>query len=121
MAKPDSVLKRLRTICLSLPEVTEVVTWGHPTFRAGRKDFAVFEQYRGEWCIAFREGHAWQHSLLDDPRFYFTPYAGKHGWVSLRINGPLDWSEVKELVLQSYRQVALKRMLKAMGESKGKS
>jgi hypothetical protein len=42
-------LKRLRSICLTLPEAAEVEAWGHPTFRAGRKmfaDLADFEQIR---------------------------------------------------------------------------
>jgi len=30
------------------------------------------------------------------------------------VDGPLDWREVEDLVLQSYRQVALKRMLAAL-------
>jgi hypothetical protein len=34
--------------------------------------------------------------------------------VSLRLNNKTDWQEVADLVLEAYRQVALKRMLKAL-------
>jgi predicted DNA-binding protein (MmcQ/YjbR family) len=49
-----AVLKRLRKVCLSLPETSETVKWGHPTFVAGQKMFAVLDEYRGRPCIAFR-------------------------------------------------------------------
>ena len=119
MIDPIQVLQRLRAICLALPEAVEVVTWGHPTFRAGRRDFVVWEHYHGEWCIALRVGRSLQRELLKDARFYLTPYVGKHGWVSLRATGPLDWVEVAALAHQSYRQVAIKRMLRAFDGSRG--
>jgi len=37
---PDAV-KRLRSICLALPETTEVEAWGEPTFRVKGKIFAM--------------------------------------------------------------------------------
>ena len=30
----EKVLKRVRSLCLALPEACEVEAWGHPTFRA---------------------------------------------------------------------------------------
>ena len=38
----DPYLSRLRAVCLALPESVEVEAWGRPTFRAGKKIFAVF-------------------------------------------------------------------------------
>ncbi len=37
----EKALKRLRSICLALPEAVEIEAWGHPTFRAGKKMFAA--------------------------------------------------------------------------------
>src|SRR5262245_34818740 len=31
-----AAIKRLRAICLALPEVTEKIAWGEPTWRAGK-------------------------------------------------------------------------------------
>ena len=39
----DPYLSELRAVCLALPESAEVEAWGRPTFRAGKKMFAVFE------------------------------------------------------------------------------
>ncbi len=60
-----------------------------------------------------------QEELLRDGRFYPTPYAARQGWVSLRLDGKTDWSEVKSLIREAYRQVALQRMLKALDAGQG--
>jgi predicted DNA-binding protein (MmcQ/YjbR family) len=109
--KPDTALPKLRKICLALPEVVETVTFGNPTFKAGKRTFVVLDKYKGEYAIAFKATLADQTALTLDPRFYITPYSGNHGWVSLRLNARMDWEEVGALALMSYRLVALKRML----------
>src|SRR6266567_8131855 len=38
----DPYLAQLREVCLAFPESCEVEAWGRPTFRAGKKLFAVF-------------------------------------------------------------------------------
>jgi predicted DNA-binding protein (MmcQ/YjbR family) len=108
------ILTRLRPICLALPEANEIETWGHPTFRAGTKTFAVLETYQGKLSIACKCAPRDAHALLEDARFYVTPYAGKHGWLSLQVGSRVDWDEVREFVVGSYRLVALKRMLAAL-------
>jgi len=112
--KPEAMLERLRRICLALPETSEVQSWGHPNFRAAKKTFAVFEQYQGEWAICCKVLRSHQALFLKDPRFYRTPYIGHQGWVSLRVAGRLDWEEIEELVVGSYRLVASAQMLKAL-------
>jgi predicted DNA-binding protein (MmcQ/YjbR family) len=112
----EDVLKRLRKVCLSLPETSETVKWGHPTFVAGQKMFAVLDEYRGRPCIAFRTDPLRQAELLRDPRFYAAPYAAAHGWVCMHADRRLDWRYVSELLRGSYRMAALKRMLAALEE-----
>jgi predicted DNA-binding protein (MmcQ/YjbR family) len=110
----ERALARVRSICLALPEAREVEAWGHPTFRAGKKMFAALGQDQGGVALGLGVGHDRQEQLLEDARFFPTPYAARLGWVSLRIDGKTDWEEVRGLVRQAYRQVALKRMLKAL-------
>ncbi len=110
----ERALKELRALCLALPEATEVEAWGHPTFRAGKKLFAAFGEDAGTLALGLKVGFDRQDELLEDDRFFPTPYAARQGWVSLRIDGDTDWDEVRGLVREAYRQVALKRMLKAL-------
>jgi predicted DNA-binding protein (MmcQ/YjbR family) len=102
----DKILGKLRTICLSLANTAERTSWGHPTFTVHGRPFAVFEQYKKEWCICFCVELVHQGLFLKDPRFIMTPYIGKQGWVSLRIHAaPIRWTEVRHLIAESHRLI----------------
>jgi predicted DNA-binding protein (MmcQ/YjbR family) len=104
---PPDVLKRLRSLCARLPDVTEVAAWGHPNFQCRGKTFAVLEAYQGQWAIAFRTELArQQHWVETDSRFYVTPYLGKRGWVSFRIGQRVPWRNVRAWLGESHRLTA---------------
>ena len=108
MLSEKAMLKKPRAICLRLPAATEGVSFGHRRFRIEGKMFAV-EEYKGELGICLKVGTLLQGVFLEDPRFFRTPYIGKHGWVTLRVHAaPLDWNEIRELVKGSYQLVAPK-------------
>jgi predicted DNA-binding protein (MmcQ/YjbR family) len=110
----SDLLAVLRQECLGLPEVRETVKWGHPTFEAGKRMFAVLDHYGDRPCIAFRASPERRERLLADERFFEPPYAARHGWVCLRTEGALDPKELQDLLRTSYRLVALKWMLAAL-------
>ena len=119
MARPpvydesDPYLAELRRICLALPEAVEVEAWGRPTFRAGKKIFAVFTVDGDEHpAVIFKPDGSERDAISADDRVYSPPYFGPAGWLALDFAaGPVDWTEVAELVESSYRLVALKRMI----------
>jgi phosphoribosylglycinamide formyltransferase-1 len=46
-------------------------------------------------------------------RFYLPAYIGPRGWIALRLDrGKVDWDEVAELVMGSYRLIAPKSLVK---------
>lgn len=106
-------LKKLRTLLTKLPEGQEVEAWGHPTFRAGKKLFAIFGDYEGKPAIAIKSTPAEQAGLTERPEYYLPPYVANAGWVGVRIQ-KVKWKEVETLLIKGYRLVALKRMLKAL-------
>ena len=116
----DRVLGRLRKLCLSLPETTETDSWGHPNFRAGKRTFVTYEWIRGGPTIAFRLTPDEVRRREKARGFLPTPY-GRGQWVSMETGSRLDWRLVEALVLESYKQVAIKRMIRALEESSGKS
>ena len=109
----DPFLSDLRRLALALPESCEVEAWGRPTFRAGKKIFAVFTGINEErYSVVFKPEAAERPALMEDPRFYVPPYWGASGWLALDFTAAaVDWEEVAELLEASYRQVALKRMI----------
>jgi predicted DNA-binding protein (MmcQ/YjbR family) len=110
----DPILIKIRSICLALPETKEVEAWGHPTFRAGKKMFAGCGSEAGNWQLGMKMSFDRQSQLLEDERFFPTPYAARQGWVSLSVNAKTDWAEVAALIEEAYRQVAMRRMLKIL-------
>ena len=113
----DPYLAGIREVFLAFPESVEVEAWGRPTFRAGKKIFGVFSGTdEHPWGLIFKPDSDERAPLLEDERFYSPPYFGPSGWLALDLEAaPVDWDEVRELADASYRQVALKRMLNALG------
>ena len=109
----DHVLDRLRAICLALPEAIESGGVGDPTFKVRDKIFAM-RHHVGErmtmWCKA---PPGVQDILVgsNPERFFVPPYVGHHGWVGLWLDGEIDWEELADLVLESYRMTAPKRLV----------
>ena len=120
-ADGDPVLAALRARALAFPEAVEVEAWGRPTFRAGKKIFAVYtsgDEHAA--AMVFKPDPDERLALLEDERCYVPPYFGPSGWLALDLAvAPVDWDEVEELLDASYRLVALKRMVKALDERSG--
>lgn len=116
MGADDPLLAKLRTLCLALPELSEVSSWGHPNFRGGKRVFVTYEWLQGSVpTIAFRLDPARVRRLTREKGFVPTPF-GRGQWISLEADRRPKWSLVEELVLEAYRTVALKRMLRALDE-----
>src|SRR5512147_1805325 len=111
----DDPLSRLRKVCLALPEATEKVAWGEPTFRVRDKIFAMFtDNHHGDgrvalWCKA-PPGVQEVVVGADPRRFYVPPYVGHKGWIGVRLDVTVDWDEVADLVKDSYLMTAPKRL-----------
>ena len=112
----DPYLTDVRRVFLDFPEAVEVEAWGRPTFRAGRKIFGVFSGTdERPWGVIFKPDSDERASLLGVGLFNSPPYFGPNGWLALDLAAaPVDWTEVRELADASFRQVALKRMLRAL-------
>ena len=102
----ETLLPRLRRICLRLPGTLETTSWGHPAFKAGGKTFCVIETYKGHLTLCFKLPAADAAAALSDARFFKSPYVGNKGWVSLIVEGAPAWREVAELALKSYCETA---------------
>jgi hypothetical protein len=111
-------LVRLRKICLALPEAHEVEAWGEPTFRVRNKLFAMYasaSNHHGAgrhavWCkAAAGNQQVMVHARPD--RFFVPPYVGPSGWVGVFLDVDTDWSEIAELMRDSYVLVAPKRLV----------
>ena len=112
----DPLVERVRGICMVFPEAAEVLAWGRPTFRAGKKVFVIVSSSMDRpYSIVFKPDADERLAHLQDGRFFSPPYWGPSGWLGIDIDGPqTDWTELGELIDTSYRQVALQRQLGAL-------
>ena len=108
---PDPTLDRIRTICLALPDAREEPSQGNPTFRAGKKTFALLDTVQGRRCLAFKATLEHQARLCSSARFLVAPHVGARGWTCMRLDGEVDWEQVRSLVEGSYKMVLRKHAL----------
>ncbi len=117
--------ERVTAICLALPEVTAVD--GHPPHRgfkvAGKNLgwFTVNEHGSGRIALIVRAEAKENEALVasDPERFELPKYVARHGYVSCFLDlpkRPVDWSEVTELVRDSYRLQAPKRLVRLLDD-----
>jgi hypothetical protein len=116
----NAALERVRAICLALPEATEKIAWGEPTWRAG-KIFVMFSNHHhGDphvaiWCNA-AEGVQEALVRADPKHFFRPPYVGPGGWVGVRLDTGLDWSVVASVIKDAYRVTAPARLVRQLDE-----
>ena len=113
----DGLVQHVRDLCLALPEVTERLSHGEPTwFIRDKKTFVNLDDHHhgadhlAIWCAA--PPGAQEALVAADPEVFFRPpYVGHRGWLGVRIDRGLDWSEVAAIVEDAYRQVAPKTLI----------
>jgi hypothetical protein len=117
-----ALVERLRTICTSLPEVTERPSHGAPTFFVKNKTFlTVWAQGHHDhtfphlWCAAPAGA---QEMLIADnaDRIFRPPYVGHRGWIGVRLDGKPDWAQIEDLCEDAYRVVAPPRLVVKLDE-----
>jgi hypothetical protein len=109
-------LDALTKICLALPETRREDKESHCAFLVGKKTFAYYlNNHHGDniisVCCKVLPGENTFLVESNPDRFYLPAYIGPRGWIGLRMDLPkLNWSEVKELILGSYLQLAPKKL-----------
>ena len=118
---PTNPVLRLRRICLALPETTERLSHGEPTwFVRDKKTFVTYADHHHDDRLAFWSAapQGAQASLVasDPQRFFVPPYVGHRGWLGVYLDVPVDWLEIADIVEDGYRVVAPKRLVAALDE-----
>jgi hypothetical protein len=110
----DKQLKRVRALAKSLPDVTEKISHGSPTFFVKKKSFASFlNNHHNDgrlalWCMAPPGAQA---MLVDsNPDHYFVPpYVGHMGWVGVRLDKDNEWPQIAAVLEAAYEARAAKK------------
>jgi hypothetical protein len=124
-AQRGKALDRLRALCLALPETSERLSHGSPSFFVREKKCFVMlvDNHHGDgrfgiWCAAPPGGR--QLLVEADPeKFFVPPYVGHRGWLGVRLHGAVDWDELAGIVEDAYATVAPRRVVEQLGDERG--
>jgi hypothetical protein len=116
-------LRRLRRLCLALPDANEIESHGEPAFRV-RKLFAMYaspDNHHGRgrpavWIKA-RAVNQGLMVIAHPDRFFVPPYVGPLGWIGVWLDGTVDWDEVDGLLRDGYRLIAPKKLIARLDAS----
>ena len=77
-----------------------------------KKIFAMVARERGSTTASMKASRQDQAAMLaEGAPFFYPAYVGSKGWIGVDLRAPaLDWGEVAEIVHQSYRLVAPRRL-----------
>ena len=118
---PDDIFERVRTLCLALPEVTVRVDGSRTRTRSTAHSFDI---RRRSFCLLVaREGRTGKpvpllvlrvdrderEELLSIGHPFFASRAGRDR-IGVLLTDDTDWEGIRELVTESYRNLAPKKL-----------
>ncbi len=111
-------VERLRELCLALPEATEKLSHGEPTWFVRKVFVSLADHHHDDrlafWCAA-PPGVQEELVAADPERFFRPPYVGHRGWLGVYLDVEVDWAEIAEIVTDAYRCVAPRKLVALLG------
>lgn len=110
-------LAKVRELALGLPEMTERVSHGAPSwFVRDKKLIATFyDDHHDDGMLALWTAapDGVQATLIEtEPeRFFRPPYVGHRGWIGVRLDVDVEWDEIAQILEDAYRCVAPKKLI----------
>ena len=123
---PEVIAERVRALCLALPEVTVRVNASLTRTRSAAHSFDI---RRRSFCLlvawadpagqpvpllVLRAGPDERQALLSTGHPFFPTRAGRDR-IGVLLTGDTDWEEIRELVTDSYRILAPKKLTALLG------
>lgn len=107
-------LKRIRRICATLPETTEKLSHGEPTFFVHKKVYAMFSNHHhndGHIAVLLPTPLGMQAVLIEaaPEKFFKPPYVGVRGWVGIELDC-IDDQELASYLYEAWRLIAPKKL-----------
>jgi hypothetical protein len=118
---PEAIVERVSGFCMALPEVTVRVDYSLTTTRSTVQSFDI---RRRSFCLLVAVGDRIgervpllvlradpddREVLLSVGHPFFAPRAGA-GRIGVLLTDDTDWDEIRELVTESYRVIAPKKL-----------
>jgi hypothetical protein len=114
----EKLIERVRRICTALPETTEKLSHGEPTFFVRKKVFAMMSNNHhndGHVAVVIPAGIGIQEVLIkaSPEKFYRPPYVGVRGWVGIELPCVSD-EELTLHLREAWRLIAPEKLQAAV-------
>src|SRR6185437_5190408 len=115
-------VRRIRRICMNLPETTEKLSHGEPTFFVRKKVYAMLSNNHhndGHIAVWIPAAPGYQAMLIQTwpEKFFKPPYVGVKGWVGIELERVSD-EELASHLSDAWRLIDKQ---KSRGRAKGRS
>jgi hypothetical protein len=109
-------LERVRRLCLALPETSERLSHGEPTFFVHKKVFVMFADNHhddGRVAVWLPVPPGTQAGLIENsPQIFFRPpYVGVRGWVGIELDH-IGEEDLRFHINTAWELIAPKRLLR---------
>ncbi|MER6146314.1 MmcQ/YjbR family DNA-binding protein [Streptomyces sparsogenes] len=101
----------VREFALSLPETTEKIAWSMPTFRVAGKMFATLPEDETSMAVRCPKVERDELVLAEPEKFWIADHEASFAWVRVRLAALDDIDEMRDILLDSWRQAAPPRLL----------
>ncbi|MER7396432.1 MmcQ/YjbR family DNA-binding protein [Streptomyces sp. NPDC000151] len=106
---PDS--DDVRRIALSLPETVEKEAWSMPTFRVAGKMYLTLPDDETSFAVRCPILERGELIAAEPEKFWVPPHEASSAWVRVRLAALEDLDELRDIVVDSWRQAAPGRLL----------
>jgi hypothetical protein len=108
-------LERVRRICFTLPETTERLSHGEPTFFVKDKVYVMFANNHhndGHIAVWLPVPSGLQATLIESApeTFFKPPYVGVHGWVGIELD-QISHEDLMYHIQVAWELIAPKRLV----------
>lgn len=109
-ASGEEQIERVRKICGTLPETTEKISHGEPTWFVRKKVFAMFSNNHhndGHVAVTVPAAIGIQAALIkaSPEKFYRPPYVGVRGWIGIELDRVSD-EELAMHIKEAWKLIA---------------
>jgi hypothetical protein len=100
----------VRRVALSLPGTVEIERWGHPTFDVDGRMFVTIPDDLTSFAVRCPRLERQELIAAEPEKFWVPPHEAGSAWVRARLAALDDLAELRDIVTDSWRQVATDRV-----------
>ena len=100
----------VRSIALSFPETAEKERWGHPTYDVAGRMFVTVPDDETSFAVRCPRFDREELIAAEPQKFWVPQHEAASAWVRVRLAALEDSQELRDILLDSWRQAAPSRL-----------